>query len=397
MLVVTALMLIGLIGGIIASQIGGLRLGGVIIVPLFAIYTLRTFGTFPVLMMSIIGGYVSIWIVKRRFLLYGRVLYVLAIVTSALIPLIVYTFTSLGLGPRGVISQLGFIGSVLPGIAVYNFHRLSEDRRTLDAVWSMALLLFLVVVGIGLVIVVGLTPLSTVTPPVLLGPDSDIARAFRLRVGSTPNPTILPFPKELAMLGLGFGISESIRYRWGLRIGGLIVLPLLVLFSFRNGLFLITYLLAAIAAYVGIQVLHWWTLIYGRVLLSMGISFGLLAVISTVPALPISNGLLPFFTGVFGGVGAYNLHSVAPAERRASVLVSVGVFVILAGIGRVFLTPLPEGILTQIGSGHLLVGGLRVLPAAWEAYQLEKFRPSELTRVPTVWDAEDMNSEERQL
>lgn len=157
MLVVTAMMLLGLIGGIIASQAEGLRLGGVIITPLFAVYTLRSFGTFPVLIASVVGGYVSIWLARRRFLLYGRLLFVFAVVTSALVPLVVYVFTILGFGPQGVIGDLGFVGSVLPGIAVYNFHRLPEEKRVLDAVWSMTVLLFLVVVGLGLVIVVGLT------------------------------------------------------------------------------------------------------------------------------------------------------------------------------------------------------------------------------------------------
>jgi len=394
MLVATAPMLIGLIGGIAANQLRGFRLSGVIIVPLFAIYTLRSFGTFPVLMMSVIGGYVSVWIAKRRLLLYGRSLFVLALVTSALVPLVVYVLVTLGAGPRSAIDQLGFVGSVLPGIAVYNFHRLSEEKRVLDALWSLALLLFLTVVGIGLVIVVGLTPLSTVTPPVLLGPESDIARAFGLRLEDATRPTILPFPSELGMLGVGLFMSEGVRSRLGIRTAGLIVLPLLVLFSFRNWWLLVTYGTASVVAYVGIQLLNRWTLVYGRVLLSMGVSFGLLTVISAVPALPASHGLLLFFTGILGGVGAYNLHAVAPAERRASVLVSTGVFVVLAGIGRVFLTPLPEGILTQVGWRHLAIGGLVVVLAGWEAYEIESIRPSSGSPVATGWESGEVDPRE---
>ncbi|MFC7135297.1 MULTISPECIES: poly-gamma-glutamate biosynthesis protein PgsC/CapC [Salinibaculum] len=395
MLVVTVLMILGLLGGIIAAQLQGLRLGGVIIVPLFAIYTLRTFGTFPVLVMSVIGGYVSLWIVKRRLLLYGRPLFVIAIVTSGLVPLLVYAFVALGLGPAGVISELGFIGSVLPGIAAYNFHRLPSERRIVDALWSMALLLFLVVVGIGLVIFVGLTPLSTVTPPVLLGPKSDIANAFGLVVRGSSHPTILPFPKELGMLGLGLFFSEAVRARWGLRIGGLIVLPLLVLFALRNEWLLLLYLVGAVSAYAGIQLLHSWTLIYGRVLLSMGVIFGLLVTISIAPALSFANGLLPFFTGILGGVGAYNLHTVAPAERRASLVVAAGVFVVLSGVARLFLTPFPDGMLVQIGIEHLLGGALIVGLALLEGYHLEAIRPSDLDSISAIWEAEDVNPEER--
>lgn len=398
--------MLGLLGGITAAQLRGLRLGGVLIVPLFAIYMLRSFGTFPVLVMSVIGGYLSIWIIKRRLLLFGRPLFVLAILTSGLVPLVIYLFTTLGYGPRGVVNELGFIGSVLPGIAVYNFHRLPEEDRILDAVWSLAVLLFLVVVGIGTVIFVGLTPLATVTPPVLLGPDSDIARAFGLVVEGADHPVILPFPKELGMLGLGLFLSEVIRARWGLRTGGLIVLPLLVLFAFRNQWTLLLYFAAALAAYFGIQAVHWWTLIYGRVLLSMGVIFGLLTVVSLTPALPFDSGLLPFFAGVIGGVGAYNLHVMARAELRASVLVAAGCLVFLAAIGRFFLTPLPEGILVHVLGVHLLAGGGVIALAVWELSRLESIQPSETgpfpppessNTAPPVQNSGDVDLEEESL
>lgn len=384
MLVVTALMLLGLLGGITASQLRGYRLGGVIIVPLFAIYTLRSFGTFPVLVMSVIGGYLSVWLVKRQFLLYGRSLFMIAIVTGGLVPLFIYLFTTQGFGPRGVVSQLGFIGSVLPGIAAYNFHRLPDERRVLDAVWSMALLLFLVVVGIGLVIVVGLTPLSTVTPPVLLGPDSDIANAFGLVINTADRPILLPFPTELGMLGAGLALSEGVRRRWGLRIGGLIVLPLMVLLAFRNQWLLVTYLTSAITAYVALSVWHSWTLVYGRVLLSMSVIFGLLTAISLTSVLQFDNGLLPFVTGILGGVGAYNVHVVPPAERRSAVVIATGSFVLLAAVGRLFLTPLAQGILQNVRVVHLLSGGFVVALMAWEAYQFERIRPTDTDRVVTV-------------
>lgn len=383
MLIVTALMLLGLLGGITASQLRGLRLGGVIIVPLFAIYTLRSFGTFPVLMVSVICGYLSLRVVKRRLFLYGRPLFILAVVISAFVPLFIYLLSRAGAGPQGVIRELGFIGSVLPGIAVYNFHRLSDEDRVLDAVWSMAVLLFLVVVGIGLVFLVGLTPLRTVTPPVLLGPESDIARAFGLVVDRGAHPTLLPFPTELGMLGLGLFASEGIRRRWGLRTGGVIVVPLLVLFAFRSDWLLAVYLVAALAAYVGIQLVHAWTLLYGRVLLSLGVIFGLLTMLALVPVLPARNGLLPFFTGILAGVGAYNLHVVAPAERRAAVVLTAGVFVCLAAIGRVFVTPLPSGLLVEVTTLHYAVGGVVVVAAAVTAARLETLRPSRDERPPT--------------
>lgn len=393
MLVVIAVMLLGLIGGIVASQIGGLRLGGVVIVPLFAVYTLRSFGTFPVLVMSVIGSYASVEIAKRRLMLYGRPVFVLAVVTGGLVPLFVYLFVTSGSGPQFVVSELGFIGSVLPGIAAYNFHRMPPEERILDAVWSLALLLLLVVVGLGLVIGVGLTPLSTVTPAVLLAPDSAIARAFGLVVESSSRPTILPFPRELGLLGLGLFLSEAARSRWGLRVGGLIVLPLLVLFALRNAWLLPLFVLAALLAYLGIQALHSWTLIYGRALLSVAVIFGLLTTISVVNLLGFSNGLLPFFTGILGGVGAYNVHVVAPAERRSSVLVAAGVFVVLAGAARLVLRPIPGGFLEQVGVLHLVAGVVVLGLAAWEGYRLEAIRPSEEKYGPLTGTTESVHPE----
>jgi len=47
MLIATAVLLLcGLVAGTIAAQLYGLRLGGVLIVPLVAVYLLRSFGTF---------------------------------------------------------------------------------------------------------------------------------------------------------------------------------------------------------------------------------------------------------------------------------------------------------------------------------------------------------------
>jgi hypothetical protein len=387
MLVVTTLMLLGLLSGIVASQLRGYRLGGVIIVPLFAIYTLRSFGTFPVLVLSVVGAYLSVWIVKQRSLLYGRSLFVIAVLTGGLVPLFVFAFTTLGFGPRGAVSELGFIGSVLPGIAAYNFHRVAADRRILDAVWSMVLLLFLVVVGIGLVLFVGLTPLSTATPAVLLAPQSDIARAFGLVVDSAARPVLLPFPKELGLLGLGLGISEGVRKRWGLRIGGVIVLPLMVLFAFRNQWLLVTYLLSVVPAYAAISALHSWTLIYGRVLLSMAVIFGLLMVLSLTAVIQFDNGLLPFFTGILGGVGAYNTHAVAPAERRSAIIIATGTFVVLAAVARGFLTPLDPGILHDVQVTHLLASVFILALAAREAHQFERIRPRDFEYVDLKADA----------
>ena len=72
MLIATAVTILGLLAGIAAAQLQGLRLSGVIIVPLSAVYLLKNFATFPVFTLGIVAAYTSLWIVKRRLLLFGR-------------------------------------------------------------------------------------------------------------------------------------------------------------------------------------------------------------------------------------------------------------------------------------------------------------------------------------
>jgi len=62
----TAVLLCGLVAGTIAAQLYGLRLGGVPIVPLVAVHLLRSFGTFPVFVLSTVAAYAPISYIKTR-------------------------------------------------------------------------------------------------------------------------------------------------------------------------------------------------------------------------------------------------------------------------------------------------------------------------------------------
>lgn len=382
MLVATAIMILGLLGGIVATQLGGYRLGGVIVVPVFAVYLLRSFGTFPVFVLSVIAGYVAVTIVKRNLLLYGRPLFAVALISGAAVPILVFEFVALGFGPGVGIDGIEFVGSILPGIAAYNLHRLSVERRVMDAVWSLALLTFLVVVGIGLVIFVGLTPLREASAPLLLAPGSDIANGLGLAVDRGREQAVTSRVTVLGLVTLGLVLSEVVRDRWGLRLAGVIVVPLLALFSLRNGWLLGLFVATSVFAYLAIRMIHWWTLLYGRVLLSMGIIVGMLTAASLVPGFPARYGLMPFFTGILGGVTAYNLHVVPPVERRATVAATVGMYVVLLGLARVVVDPMQLGILQEVGGEYLVIGIAAVGWAVWEVWHVERIRPASLDR----WD-----------
>jgi hypothetical protein len=372
MLVATSMMVVGLLVGVAAAQLAGLRLGGVIVVPLLSVYLLRSFGSFPIFLASVIAAYVTLHVVKSRLLLFGRPLFLVAIVVGTLVPLTMFELFAVQFEIRAAINEVEFLGSILPGIAAYNFHRLEQDRRILDMVWSLAVILFLVVVGIGLVIVVGLTPLAEALPPVLLSNESDIARAFGLTVGRPYLPVIASHRVTFGLVVLGTVLSELARIRYGYRIAGVIVLPLVVLAAFRSGSMLGLWIAVTVLSYVGIVFVNRWTLLYGRVLLSMSVVFGVLATSSVTPVLDVQNGLLPFFVGILAGVSAYNLHVVPPVERRETIALGTSVFVIIAGVARLFIVPLPAGILSDVASSHLLVGGVLLLPGLLVVYRAER-------------------------
>jgi len=375
MLIATTVMILGLIAGIVAAQLQGLRLTGVIIVPLSAVYLLKNFATFPVFSLSIVGAYLSLWVIKRRLLLFGRTLFVLSVGIGTLVLLVVFELIATGFTPFGGIGGFELLLSILPGIAAFNLHRLSAEQRVLDAVWSLATLLFLIVVGIGLVIAVGLSPLADALQPVLLSAESDIAVAFGLKQPGQAIPILAPNWVIIALFIGGLGVSELIRSRYGLRIGGVIVIPVIVLMSFRNWWMLPLWVLTATVAYVGIQALHWWTLLYGRVLLSMSVIFGLFIAISVVPTIPVRNGLLPFFVGILGGVSAYNLHVVAPAERSAAVVVTCSVLAGTYALSRFVIVPPPSGLLTRVTGVHVAIGTVLLVPGFLVLYRFERTLP----------------------
>jgi hypothetical protein len=381
MLIATAVTLLGLLAGIAAAQLRGLRLGGIVVVPLVTVYLLWNFSTFPVFVLSTIAAYVSVQVTKTRLPLYGRQLFILALVTGSLVPILIFESLSIGLGVRGFITEVEFLGSILPGVAAYNFHRLDPEDRVLDAVMSLTTVLLLVTVGFGVTLLVGLTPLSEAVAPLLLSPESDVAVALGLTVDRPPLPLLASSELTVGLFALGLGLAEGLRARYGLRIAGVVVVPLVVLIGFRNGWLLPAWVVATALAYGSIQLLNRLTLLYGRVLMAASVIFGLLVSISLVTVVPVRDGLLPFFIGILGGVAAYNLHVVPPSERRATGFVTIAVLVVVTVVARLFIVPAPRGMLYHVTGDHLALAGVLVLPGLWELFTLERIRPGRVRGV----------------
>lgn len=375
MLVATVITLLGLLAGIAGAHLYGLRLGGVVVTPLAAVYFLREFESLPVFILGVVGAYAAVTYVKPRWLLYGRRLFVFAVLVGAVVPVAVFVFLP-AMVPGDSLHGVAFVGSVLPGIAAYNFHRLPPARRAVDVSVTLIMVALLSLVGIGLVAVIGLTPFAGVFPAVLLSPESDIATALDLAVVQPPVPAVASTELKVLLATVGLGMAETIRRRYGFRIGGLVVLPILLFVVFRNRWLLLLWTAATVVAYLGITGIQWWTLIYGRALLAMAVILGLFVTIALTPLLPIQYGLLAFFVGLFAGVVAYNIHVVPPADRQVTVVLTAGVFATLAGMARLVIQPVPEGFLAEVTLGHSLVGVFLLGLSVVHLYRLERQIPS---------------------
>jgi hypothetical protein len=363
MLIAAAVVTVGLVYGIVTAQIWGYRLGGVVVVPLFAVYALRSFESVAMFLASVVVAYAILAAVKRYTLLYGRPLFLVAVAAGAVVPVAAFELSLVGGGFAPALSAVEFVGSVLPGIAAYNFHRLDAERRVEDALVALATLLFLVVFGVGLTFVVGTLGGVPTVPALLLGPQSDVARTLGVVVAADSSAVVVSRVGSVLAVVTGLVASEFARRRWGIRLVGVIALPLVALFAVRNPWTVPLYVVATAVAGVGVVALHRWTLVYGRVLLSMGVFLGLAATVAIIPFTPFSHGLLPFFVGILAGVGAYNLHAVSPAERLDAIGVSAAVGVALVAAVRLLVGPNGTGIGTS--PGRTVVPGAVASPPTW--------------------------------
>lgn len=315
MLVATLLLVVGSLANVVGTQLGSLRMGGVIVVPLFVVYGLFDFLAFPAFLASVVIAYGVIGLLRRRTLLYGRQLFLAAILAGAVLPLVVLFGVELLVERRVRVFEIQFVGSVLPGIAAYNFQRIDAERRLEDVAASVAVSLVLCVVGVVGLLAVERTGVGAAVPAVLSASTSDIAVA--LGIATDGQRLLPPLGRTLTTLvaALGLIASEGARRRWGVRIGGIVTIPLVAVFTLRNGWLLPTYLAVALTVFVALRLLNWLTLLYGRVLLAMGVIVGLFTVLPLATVAPITHGLFALFVGLFGSITAYNFEVTSPSER----------------------------------------------------------------------------------
>ena len=368
-------MIVGVATVAAVSNRWGYRLGGVMTVPLLAVYTFREPLSPLVFAVGTIAAWAGLWVTREYTLNHGRRVFLVAILTGAFATVgfayLVAFHTSIGLP----FDDAEVVASIFPGIAAYNLMRLDREQRLTDILASAGLFTALLSLGVaGLVFLEGRSP---PTPPVVALPTSDLVTWLGLEPRGEAFEQIIPDWLAIGLLVADVSIYEAVRKRYDLRLLGVILVPLLAVFSVRSEVTVLVFAIGALAVFVLVSVVHWISLLYGRVLLGISLALGSCFVLSigvfTTAQIP---GLTLYFIGLFTGVAGYNLHHVSPPLRAASVRLSAGLFVVFYLALLVVVDVPSEGLYHGTELGYTVLGVLAVGFAARELISLERSRPS---------------------
>ena len=326
MIVAVTVTALGVFCVALITQLFGYRTRGTIVVPVLAVYTLKNVLMLPIFLFSTVIAYLGLSIAKQRTLIYGRDELLLAMALGSGIPIIILVV--LGAFISEALRTVVFIGSILPGLAAYNYHQVKPEFRTRDLLTTSLLLVGLLLLG-WVLITPGLSrSLGTLAPPVLYTTTADVAVFKGASVSIDLRPGILSRPVAVVLFLIGISLSERIRSRYGVRIG-LMAMALLAIYALVNAWLIGLYLLVIVAAYAGLKTVHYGTLLYGRVLIAVAVVTALLVVIPLVLALPIHRGLSAYFVAILAGVNAYSWHVTAPRKRVLFFPLQIGAFLLL--------------------------------------------------------------------
>lgn len=373
MWVATAMAVLGLLGVAVITQFTGYRLGGTITVPVLAVYTLKNFLMLPVFVVSTVAAYLGLWYFREWTLIYGRDELVAAILVGTSVPLV----TFLLLAQFGLdLSVIVFIGSILPGLAAYNYHRIKPEYRWNDLFSGIGLLSVLVVLGWVLVTPGVAERFGSLTPPILFARTADVATYKGAVVAVTTEPIIIPREVAAGLFAAGLVLAERLRDRFGVRVG-VITAVLVAIYALASYWLVVMYVSLFVVAFVFIQAANYATLRYGRVLLGLTIAVTHLVAVPLTLWLPTSRGLSAFFVAILAGVTAYNAHATAPYERRLVLPLQAVVFVPALLIARLFGAPGPQGIPRELTPPVLLVAVVLVVTALGVAHWYTVDQPDE--------------------
>lgn len=345
MLLAGVLTVLGVLAVAVFTQRYGFRLGGTITTGVIAVYTLKNVVMLPIFVLSTILAYVGLQVLKQRTLIYGRNELLAATLIGAILPL------GILLGSASVTGQsldsVLFIGSILPGLAAFNYHQLKPGQRRRDALVTTGLLVGLLAVGYALITPATATRIGGLTPPVLLSQTADVAVYRGATVATPPEPVLIPNRFGAVVLLVGMGTAEFARERFGIRIG-VVSLALLAIYSLGSVWLLVAFAAVVATTFLFIEAVHRTTLLYGRVLIGLGVAFAVVVAVPLSTALPVVRGLSALFVGIIGGIGAYNLHVTPRGYRKAFVTLSIGVLVPLIGLAVLVGQPQPMALVHSL-------------------------------------------------
>lgn len=341
MIVSGLLVILGLLSVAVLTQWYGYRLGGTITISVLAIYTLRDVVMLPIFILSFALAYLGLQILKDRTLIYGRKELLAAILFGSLIPL--GTFAGLTILANESFPAVLFIGSILPGLAAFNYHQLKPSQRRHDILASAGLLFGLLALGFVLITPANAARFGTLTPPILFAPTAEVALYKGATVSTPPDPALMENRIGAIVLLIGMAIAESVREMFGFRLG-VVSLALLAVYAIASVWLLVMFAIVLVASYLLIEVINRTTLLYGRVLIGIGTALAVALSIPLAVELPVVRGLSALLVGILAGVGGYNLHVTASGHRRTFVALSVAIFLPLLALSLLVGRPQPNAI-----------------------------------------------------
>lgn len=367
-------MVLGLTSVAAITQRYGYRLGGTITIGVLAVYTLKNVVMFPVFVLSTLIAYIGLSVLKERTLIFGRGELVAAILIGSVIPLAILLALSGIAGDR--LREVVFIGSILPGLAAYNYHQLKPQYRFPDVATATGLYVGLLAVGWLLITPATAQSIGTLTPPVLFANTADIA-VYKEAVATTQTePVIIPRIQLVLLLLAGMGLAEVARNKFGIRVG-IISLALLAVYALASAWLVALYVVTLVAAFLFIQLLHRQTLLYGRVLIGLGTAFAVVLAVPLTVYLPIVRGLSAFFVGILAGVNAYNRHVTPSADRPTRTALVVAVFLPLLALAVAIGDPLPRALVTEFNFPTAFVLLIGTVVSAGFAFYHHTDQPSD--------------------
>ena len=363
MIVASAVTILGLLFGLVTIRRAEFGPPGVLVVPLVAVYGLYEFLAVPVLLASGAVAYVLSAVLERWTRLRGPQLLVVSMLAGLSTPFVLGGLSgaeSLTVLP---VIEIAALGGLVAGGAAAEYRQLEPARRRRDVLVSLGSLAGLFAIGIWLVGSGLAVRFGPELPPLLLGTDADVAAFASVTIESV-EPTLVSPAVVLPLLAAGVLFPELGRKRWGIRLLGTAVVPLLALVALRHAIYMYTYVFLLPVVFASIDFVHRRTLLYGRCLLSVGVCAAVLASLPIAAVFDSLSGLYYLLVAALVGVGAYDLHRMPAIDRVHTLALSGGLFVASVAAIATVLLPAPGGLGAPFdpielgGAAVLATGGL---------------------------------------